>query len=284
MKVYWNRFRTWFTGQWRKSGRLGKLALLIVPVLFGCCALTMFTALLSPATEPTPEPVAEVAERAATAEPPAATGEPATDEPAATVEPPTAEPTTRPTNTARPTATAEPTRPPVRAATALAATVIADQLTVTAVPAAATRPPATSTNAPFPTATSAPPTAAPATEPPAPTAPPPVAAGDVVIASIRYNGDINPQEPDEYAVITNRGGTAVNLNGWRLNAGEPDQNFGFPSFDLSAGASCRIYTNQVNADSCGGGTFGSGQAIWNNGGDCGTLYNAEGAEVSRYCW
>jgi hypothetical protein len=250
----------------------------------------MFTALLSPPVEPTPEPLAEVAERAATAEPPDATEEPATEEPTPTVkptatdEPPTAEPTTRPTNTVRPAATVEPTRPPVRAATALAATVISDQLTVTAAPPPATRPPATATNAPLPTASSAPPTAAPATEPPAPTAPPPVAAGDVVISSVRYNGDINPQEPDEYAVITNRGGVAVNLNGWRLNAGEPDQNFGFPSFDLGPGQSCRVYTNQVNADSCGGGTFGSGQALWNNGGDCGTLYNAEGAEVSRYCW
>lgn len=312
--AFLTRLRNWFRAQWRKSGRLGKLALLAAPILFGCC---FFSLVLSNfVADPTPEPIAEVSDRAAaTAELSEPTDEPDTEEPtiAPVTDEPTAtlRPTTRPTNTARPTATDEPTRPPVRAATALAETVVADQLTVTAaLPTAtsaastATNPPPTATavraatvalptatlpppTAPLPTAappTAIPPTAVPPTQPPAPTAPPAVAAGDVILASVRYNGDINPQEPDEYAVITNRGGAAVNLNGWRLNAGEPDQNFGFPSFDLGPGQSCRVYTNQVNADSCGGGTFGSGQAIWNNGGDCGVLYNAEGAEVSRYCW
>ncbi len=288
MTTYTSRFRNWFAGQWRKSGRLGKAALVLVPLMFGCCALTMLSALLSPPdAEPTAE-LAEATEEPAAIEPTAAP--PATDEPA-----PTPRPTARPTNTARPTATDEPTRPPIRAATALAATVVADQLTVAAASPPATTPPpaptaeraatvALPTAPPPPVAppTAAPSTAVPPTEPPAPTAP--ATAGDVIIASIRYNGDINPQEPDEYAVITNRGGAAVNLSGWRLNAGEPDQNFGFPSFDLGPGQSCRVYTNQVNADSCGGGTFGNGQALWNNGGDCGILYNAEGVEVSRYCW
>lgn len=301
--AFLTRIREWFSSRWHKSGRLGKAALLLVPLLFSCCFLSF--ALSSLTADPTPEPTAELAQRAAaTAEPPEPTDAPATDAP--TVAPATAEPTAtpratdRPTNTARPPATDETTRPPVRAATALAATVISDQLTVTAAPPTATRAAPVATQSP-PTATAAraattalptatpppatlpPPTAIPPTEPPVPTSPPVVAAGDVVITSIRYNGDINPQEPDEYAVITNQGGAVVNLNGWRLNAGEDDQNFGFPSFDLGPGQSCRVYTNQVNADSCGG-TFGSGQAIWNNGGDCGTLYNAEGAEVSRYCW
>lgn len=308
--AFLTRFRNWFSAQWRKSGRLGKAALLLVPLLFGCCALTMFSAILNPSDA---EPTTELAQRAAaTAELSEPTNEPATEEPTiapATDEPTaTLRPTARPTNTTRPTATDEPTRPPVRAATAMAATVISDQLTVTAAPPTATRaapvatqPPPTPTavraatvalpTATLPPPTTAPPTAIPSTavlptSAPLPTAtqPPPATAGDVIIASIRYNGDINPQEPDEYAVITNRGGAPVNLGGWRLNAGEDDQNFGFPSFDLGPGQSCRVYTNQVNADSCGGGTFGSGQAIWNNGGDCGTLYNAEGAEVSRYCW
>lgn len=281
------RLRNWLSAGWRKSGRLGKAAILLVPLMFGCCALTMFSALLSP---PDAEPTAELAERAAaTAESSEPTAAPATDEatlaPTATDVPSaTPRPTTRPTNTARPTTapttTDEPTRPPVRAATSLAATVIADQLTVTAAPPTATV--VRAATVALPTATLPAPTSAPL---PTATQPPPVAApGDVAISSVRYNGDINPQEPDEYAVITNRGGAVVNLGGWRLNAGEPDQNFGFPSFDLGPGQSCRVYTNQVNADSCGGGTFGSGQAIWNNGGDCGILYNAEGAEASRYCW
>jgi hypothetical protein len=106
----------------------------------------------------------------------------------------------------------------------------------------------------------------------------------VVISSVRYDGDVPDVESDEYAVITNRGAGVVNLGNWRLNAGEPDQNFTFPSVDLQPGQSCRVYTNQVHPDSCGGSSFFRGDAIWRNSGDCGYLYNAEGAEVSRFCW
>ena len=172
------------------------------------------------------------------------------------------------------------TQRPVPAATAVAATVAAAQPTI--VP--------TNTAAPIvvpPTATVVPPTEPPATvaptEPPLPTAPPVAAPGDVVISSIRYDGDVPQVESDEYAVITNRGAAVVNLSGWRLNAGEPDQNFGFPSFDLQPGQSCRVYTNEVHPDTCGF-SFGRGDAIWRNSGDCGTLHDASGAEVSRYCW
>jgi hypothetical protein len=106
----------------------------------------------------------------------------------------------------------------------------------------------------------------------------------VVIASIFYDGNVPQVESDEYAVIQNLGGSPVNLGGWRLNAGNPGQDFGFPGIELGPGESCRVYTNEVHPDSCGGGTFGSGQAIWNNGGDCGHLFNAEGVEVSTYCY
>lgn len=104
-----------------------------------------------------------------------------------------------------------------------------------------------------------------------------------MISSIRYDGDVPQVESDEYAVITNRGSAVVNMGNWRLNAGEPDQNFTFPSFDLQPGQSCRVYTNEHHPESCGF-SFGRGDAIWRNSSDCGYLYDASGAEVSRYCW
>ena len=300
------RLRDWWLGQFRATGRLGKVVWVGVPLLFTCCGLSMCSLLVSP---PDVEPTAAVAERAATVElvEAVATDEPATatelpvrDPATATSRPdgelrvdtskiPTVErtsiprPTARPTNTPRPSATPVPataTQRPVPAATAVAATVAAAQPTI--VP--------TNTAAPIvvpPTATVVPPTEPPATvaptEPPLPTAPPVAAPGDVVISSIRYDGDVPQVESDEYAVITNRGAAVVNLSGWRLNAGEPDQNFGFPSFDLQPGQSCRVYTNEVHPDTCGF-SFGRGNAIWRNSGDCGTLHDASGAEVSRYCW
>ncbi len=51
-------------------------------------------------------------------------------------------------------------------------------------------------------------------------------------------------ESDEYAEITNLGGQTANLSGWRLNAGDPGQDFWFPSFTLAPGQSCRVYTTK----------------------------------------
>lgn len=129
-----------------------------------------------------------------------------------------------------------------------------------------------------------------ATQPPAPTAtlppptePPAAAPGNVQISFILYDGAVSRVESDEYAVITNSGGSPVNIGGWRLNAGAPGQDYTFPGFDLQPGQSCRVYTNESHPDTCGF-SFGSGQAIWNNDGDCGNLFDNNGAQISQYCY
>ncbi|HEX6385552.1 MAG TPA: lamin tail domain-containing protein [Anaerolineae bacterium] len=122
----------------------------------------------------------------------------------------------------------------------------------TALPTAApTQPPPT--NSPMPEPTSQP---APTDPPPAPTDPP-AAPGNVQITSIFFDGAVTQVESDEYAVITNQGGAAVNLAGWRLNAGDPGQDFVFPAFDLQPGQSCRVYTNESPPETCGF-SFGRG--------------------------
>jgi hypothetical protein len=124
--------------------------------------------------------------------------------------------------------------------------------------------------------------------PPAPAGPlapqaVPAAAGQVGIDWITYDGAEYRSEGDEYAVIKNYGNTVVNLGGWRLYAGDPGQSFVFPSYDLAPGASCRVYTNRFIPETCGF-SFGRGSAIWNNSGDCGVLYNADGVAVDEYCY
>jgi micrococcal nuclease len=140
-----------------------------------------------------------------------------------------------------------------------------------------------------PSATAQPPTPtfAPTVPPPptvttAPTQAP-AAPGDVQIAYIYYDGQVPRVESDEYALLQNVGGSPVNIGGWHLYAGDPGQDFWFPDYVLQPGQECRVYTNEVHPES-GGFTFGSGQAIWNNGGDCGYLYDATGAEVSSHCY
>jgi endonuclease YncB( thermonuclease family) len=117
----------------------------------------------------------------------------------------------------------------------------------------------------------------------APAAAAPSGAAKVVIQSIYYDGQVSRVESDEYAVIANVGTATINLGGWRLNAGDPGQDFRFSGIDLAPGQSVRVYTNEYHQES-GGFSFGSGKAIWNNKGDCGFLFDAGGNQVSDWCY
>jgi beta-lactamase superfamily II metal-dependent hydrolase len=111
----------------------------------------------------------------------------------------------------------------------------------------------------------------------------PVPVANVQITYIFYDGVVPSVESDEYAQITNQGAGTVNLLGWRLNAGDPGQDFYFPSFLINPGQSCRVYTNEFHPEYCGF-NFGRGSAIWSNSGDCGYLYDGGGSLVSTYCY
>lgn len=102
-----------------------------------------------------------------------------------------------------------------------------------------------------------------------------------VISYVFYDGDEPRTEGDEYAVVSNTGGTAINLQGYRLNAGDGGQDFRFPSFTLKPGAQVRIYTNRTIKGSF---SFRIARAIWNNKGDCGYLFNQKGGQVNSYCY
>lgn len=134
----WQWFRNWWMGQYRSQGMLGKAIWLTVPLLFGCCALTMISVIINP-----PEPATEMAQRGVTVEA-------AESEPTATVElvsrvTDTVRPidTPRPIDTVRPTATERATNTP-RPTNTMQPTAIS---VMTAAPQAA----ATATNPPAPT-------------------------------------------------------------------------------------------------------------------------------------
>jgi hypothetical protein len=105
----------------------------------------------------------------------------------------------------------------------------------------------------------------------------------IEITDIFFDGVVPQSESDEYAEITNLGSRSVNLEDWRLNAGELGQDFTFPEYWITPGQSCRVYTNEIHPESCGF-SFMSGVAFWNNEDDCGYLYNQSGAQVSSYCY
>jgi len=109
----------------------------------------------------------------------------------------------------------------------------------------------------------------------------------IVIGNIHYRGDIKPNEPDEYCEIRNDGDRAVDLAGWRLNAGSEGNAHGqdviFSSFLIQPGQVCRVYTNEVHPETCGL-SFHSPTALWNNRGDCARLYDDTGALVDESCY
>jgi hypothetical protein len=141
-------------------------------------------------------------------------------------------------------------------------------------------PPAVAAAQPTPKPAAPQPTAAPKPPTPAP-APAPAGSGKVIISSIFYDGAESRTEGDEYVVVKNTGAGAVDLAGYRINAGDPGQNFTFPSHVLQPGAEVRVYTNRSIPGSY---SFGRESAIWNNGGDCGYLFNPQGEQVDEYCY
>jgi hypothetical protein len=178
------------------------------------------------------------------------------------------------TKTPQPSSTPEPTKTPWPTATE---TPISTD-TLTPVPTSTPTPAPTNTPTPRPTNTPRP-TLAPTAQP----TNPPAAPGKLIISRINYDGEVSQVESDEYAVITNTGGQTVNLQGWRLSAGPPDQDYWFLTFELAPGQSCRVYSNEVHPDTCGF-SFSRGGAVWRNKGECGYLFDVAGVEVSRYCF
>lgn len=120
---------------------------------------------------------------------------------------------------------------------------------------------------------------------PAPTAPPTAAPPPhaIAITAIQLRGSGDAQ-PDEFIQLTNVVDVSVDLSGWKVTAGDEEQYFVFPaSFVLAPGQSCRLYTNQASADSCGSYSFGFDRPIWDNNKDCGQVTDGLGALVSEVC-
>ena len=94
-------------------------------------------------------------------------------------------------------------------------------------------------------------------------------------------GDDRRNLNGEYALVRNTGAAAVNLAGWKLDAGDPSQRFSLASYVLKKGATVRIHTGR-GTTRAGHLLLGSGRPIWNNDGDTATLIDPHNIVVSRY--
>ena len=70
--------------------------------------------------------------------------------------------------------------------------------------------------------------------------------------------------------VRNTGAGAINLAGWKLDAGDRSQRFSLASYPLKKGATVRIHTGR-GMTRAGHLYLGAGWPIWNNDGDTATL-------------
>jgi hypothetical protein len=94
-------------------------------------------------------------------------------------------------------------------------------------------------------------------------------------------GDDRRNRNGEYALVRNTGAAAINLAGWKLDAGDRSQRFTLPSYVLKKGATVRMHTGR-GTTKAGHLYLGSGRPIWNNDGDTATLIDPHNIAVSRY--
>jgi 5-hydroxyisourate hydrolase-like protein (transthyretin family) len=94
-------------------------------------------------------------------------------------------------------------------------------------------------------------------------------------------GDDRRNRNGEYALVRNTGAAAINLAGWKLDAGDRSQRFSLASYVLKKGATVRIHTGR-GATRAGHLFLDSGRPIWNNDGDTATLIDPHNIAVSRY--
>lgn len=107
-------------------------------------------------------------------------------------------------------------------------------------------------------------------------------SGLVVIQAIFYDGVVSSKEPDEYVELSNQAGAAIQLAGWTLRD-QDNRVYTFPSYVMKPGEVCRVYTNEDHPEWCGF-NWGSGSAVWDNGGECATLQDASGTLIDEYCY
>lgn len=209
-------------------------------------------------------------------------------------------PDSQPTGTAIALApTATPTWTPGTPSTPGTATAtLAPGVTLSITPNIATQSPSQTTPSP---SISAAPTTAVVTTQPAP--PPPQSTStatpsgegfsdvDVEISNIYWSGNPSRNQSNEYIELHNTGSAAFDLTGWSVYSDIGVDAYFNDGTTLAPGAYCRVYTNELHSDSCGGISNGisfmSGEEVWLDPPDytgCGSLWTPDEDYVAEYCY
>lgn len=106
----------------------------------------------------------------------------------------------------------------------------------------------------------------------------------VVIVDARFDapGNDHNNPNGEWIKIKNKANEVVDLDGYKLTDSDGHV-FNFPDTYIDPGKNLFVYTGQGENNETAL-YWGSGSAIWNNGGDTAYLYNEKGELVDTYQW
>jgi len=104
-------------------------------------------------------------------------------------------------------------------------------------------------------------------------------AGIAVSVHADAEGNDNENLNDEYVTLTNRGESALDLEGWTV-ADEAGHSYEFGAVTLDPGASVRLHTGS-GEDTATDVYWGRSGAVWNNDGDTVTVRAANGTVVAE---
>ncbi|MFC4359881.1 lamin tail domain-containing protein [Halobium salinum] len=104
-------------------------------------------------------------------------------------------------------------------------------------------------------------------------------SGDLAVAEVHADAPGNDHDNlnEEYVVFENAGDSAVDLSGWTVTDAA-DHDYSFPALTLRPGERVTLYTGS-GTDGDGALYWGSGRAVWNNGGDTITVRDETGTVV-----
>lgn len=114
-----------------------------------------------------------------------------------------------------------------------------------------------------------------------PTAKPVANTGKIIIVSVFANPTAN-DEAGEYVEIRNDDTHDIQVKGWTLSD-DDNRRYTFPSFVMSAGRTCRVFTDESSTFWCGF-NFDSSTDVWDNTGECAYLRDSTGKEISKKCY
>jgi len=104
------------------------------------------------------------------------------------------------------------------------------------------------------------------------------------ITHIEHSPEFVEDEMDEWVSIKNATGHSVDMTGWILkNDHRPSDIFTFPNFALSHNSNVKVWT-KWGKNSSTDLYWGLDSPVWNTGGDCAWLRDADNVFMAGYCY